>query len=193
MSMVKLLTQIHQQEGIHLRELSRALNVGMPTIKHHLKKMEKEGLIKKEREGRNLKLYLNYENTQLIPYLYQAEYRRYATLPEKVRKGIQHMLSQLSKKPLLTLIFGSHAKGTYTEESDVDLFMAFNQPNKEDIEAKSRAAGYRYGIRISPVYLPYTELARRFHNPRDRFISELKENKIIIQGIEWWVQLEQTR
>ena len=44
--------------------------------------------------------------------------------------------------------------------------------------------------KISPIYLNYSDFKESFHNPRKEFFKNIKENKIIIQGIELWRQLK---
>lgn len=193
MTKLELLSQVYQREGIHLRELSRVLKVGLPTVEHHIRKLEQEKLIKKVKEGKNVKIFLNLKNTGLIPYLYNVEHSRISTFPDKVSSAIFDFLRLLSIKPVLTIIFGSYAKGTFTDESDIDLFMVFNKLDKEDIEEienKSKAVRYKYSIEIAPVYVTLDEFNQKFFDEKDKFMRELKQNKIIIQGIEWWVLIE---
>ncbi len=186
----KLVSAIFQNPGIHIRELSRLLGIGLPTIDHHLKNMEKRSLIKKVREGRNVKLYLNYAAISVIPELYCSEYGRLQNLPAYARDAIFEYLKSLESKPILTVVFGSYAKGTFSRKSDIDIFLVFHKPHKDDIEGKSRAVRYKYSVDISPVYMDYAEFKDKFYNERDVFMMELKKNKILVQGIEWWVLLE---
>ncbi len=193
MSQLNVLSEIYQKEGVHLRELSRLLNAGMPSIIHHVKNLEKERLIKKVREGRNVKLFLNYENKMIIPYIHMIEYTKLYLLPNKARSAIFEFLKQLSKKPALTVLFGSYAKSTFTKKSDIDLFLVFNKPDKEDIEGKAKGIRYKHSVEISPVYISMKEFNQKFFDEKDKFMRELKKSKIIVQGVEWWVLLENER
>ncbi len=190
----KLLSRIYLKEGVFLRELCRLMDVSMPTIEQHVKKLENIGLIIRKKEGKNVKLYLNWGNTAIVPSLYAVQYGLLSELPEKARTSVIEFLNQLTSKPVLAAIFGSYAKGTYdAETSDVDLFLVFNRiekENKEEIENKVKAARYRHGIEISPVYVSFDEFKRKFFDESDRFMRELNEHKIIIHGVEWWVMLE---
>lgn len=186
----RILSEIYLKEGTHMREISRALEIGMPAVEHHIKILEKEKLIKKKKEGRNIKLFLNYKNINLVPSLYVIEYARFSYLPENVKSAIFEFLKQLTCKPVIAALFGSYAKGSFSRKSDVDLFLAFNEIKKDDVESKSKAVRYKYGIEISPVYVTFGEFSQKFFDEKDRFIRELKQNKIIISGAEWWVLLE---
>jgi len=186
----RIFSAIFHNESIHIRELSRLLNIGLPTIDHHLKAMEKEQVIKKVTEGRNVKLYINYSSLSVIPELYNSEYGRLFDLPASARDAIFSYLKSLLNKPALTILFGSYAKGTYNSKSDIDLLLIFHKPERSDIESKAKAAKYKYNIDISPAYMAYAEFKDKFYDEKDTFMKELKKNKILIQGIEWWVMLE---
>ncbi len=186
----KLIDLIYHSPGIHVRELSRALKAGMPTVAHHIKSLEKEKLIFRKKEGRNVKLYLNYRSDSIIPNLYAVEYARLNELSGKVGNSIFEFIRQLANKPLLTILFGSYAKGMHTERSDIDVFLVFNNVDREDVESKIKLVKYKYGVEISPVYVTFSEFRQKFFNETDKFMQEIKQNRIIIQGIEWWVLLE---
>ncbi|MEA3343707.1 MAG: nucleotidyltransferase domain-containing protein [archaeon] len=186
----KLFSAIFHNEGIHIRELSRLLDIGLPTIDHHLKKMEKEGIVKKVSEGRNVKLYVDFSTLSVIPQLYCSEYSRLTSLPAHARGAIVEYMKSLECKPILTIVFGSYARGAFTRKSDVDVLLVFDKPEREDIENKARAVRYKYGVDVSVVYMKYAEFKDKFYNEKDAFMKELKKSKIIVQGIEWWVLLE---
>ena len=42
---------------------------------------------------------------------------------------------------------------------------------------------------LNPVYLNYQEFKESFHNPTKEFFKNLKKDKLILIGIEWWRQL----
>ena len=188
--MLKILTEIYLNRGIHLREISRKINLGIPAVKNQTDKLLKEALIVKKYEGRNLKFFLNTKNLFLISYLYQVEYSRLKKLPKFIKDMVFDFLKILENKPILTIIFGSYAKGNYTKTSDLDILLVFNQLNKKEIEPKARIISNRYGINLEPIYLSFKEFRKKFFDERDDFMKGLKNNKIIINGIEYWVLLE---
>jgi len=190
MKMLKILTEIYLNRGIHLREISRKINLGIPAVKNQIDKLLKEALIVKKYEGRNLKFFLNTKNLFLISYLYQVEYSRLKKLPKFIKDMVFDFLKILENKPILTIIFGSYAKGNYTKTSDLDILLVFNQLNKKEIEPKARIISNRYGINLEPIYLSFKEFRKKFFDERDDFMKGLKNNKIIINGIEYWVLLE---
>ncbi len=189
MSMIDVLSQIYANEGVHIRELSRKLNLGLPAVKNQVNKLLKENLIIKKYEGRNLKLYLNRKNRFLTPYLCQIEYMRLKRLPKSIGDAVFDLLNSLENKPVIAAIFGSYAKGNFTKASDLDIMLVFNETN-EEAEKKSKIIGNRYDIRIEPVYMSWKSFRKKFFDEKDVFMKELKGNRIIVAGVGYWELLE---
>lgn len=189
MSILNVLAEIYMKEGTHLREISRKLKLGMPSVKMHTDRLLKEKLIIKRQEGRNIKFYLNRKNMFLVPYLYQIEYVRLSKLPKHVGEAVFGLIAALDTKPLLTIIFGSYAKDSYTKNSDLDLMLVFSRMDS-GIEKKARLISSRYSVKIEPVYLEWESFRKKFFDEKDAFMKELKAWKIIVSGIEHWLMLE---
>lgn len=189
MKKIEVLTEIYLNPGIHLREIARKTNLGIPAVKNHLDKLLAERVVNKKMEGRNVKFFVNFKNRRVIPYLSEAEMARIGKLPGFISSAIADFLLLLEKKPVLTIIFGSYAKGNYTKESDLDVLFVFNEIERE-IEAKTRLISSRYSIKIRPVYLTWKEFRARFFDAKDVFMREVKERSIIFNGMEYWVMLE---
>ncbi|RLJ06601.1 MAG: hypothetical protein DRP16_04960 [Candidatus Aenigmatarchaeota archaeon] len=186
---LELLKLIYLNPGIYVRSLARELNLGIPSVKYGLNKLIKKRLINSEKEGRNLKFYINYKNNLIISFLYNIEYSRFLKLPKHAQDAVFDFLKILKDKPVLTLIFGSYAIGNYTKQSDLDILLIFNKMN-ENIEEKAKIVAGRYNIKLEPVYLSWQEFSKKFFDKKDKFMKEIKNNKILINGIEWWVMLE---
>ena len=189
MKKIEILEKIYLSPGIHLREICRQVNLGIPAVKNHLDKLLKNRIIKKKKEGRNLKFFVNFENRKVISYLSEVEAKRLENLPNVVGNSVFDLLQSLEAKPVITIIFGSYAKGDYTKESDLDVLFVFNEIERK-IEEKTKIVNSRYSVKISSVYLTWKEFQKKFFDSRDIFMREIKENKIIITGVGYWVMLE---
>jgi predicted nucleotidyltransferase len=189
MKKLEVLEQIYLNPGIHLREIARKTKLGIPAVKNHLNNFLKEKVLIKKREGRNVKFYLNFRTRKIIPYLSQIETNRLERLPKNIGNAITDILSVLENKPIITVIFGSYVKDSYTEKSDLDVLFVFNEVD-EEIEEKIKLITSRYLLKIQPVYLSWKEFREKFFNIKDVFMRKIKENKIIVSGVEYWVMLE---
>ncbi|MEI6102438.1 MAG: winged helix-turn-helix transcriptional regulator [Methanothrix sp.] len=70
---------ISENPGVHLRKISRDINIHLSTLRYHLDYLESKGLITSQRED-NLKIYfasgkLNPQEKKLTPLLQQKRFR----------------------------------------------------------------------------------------------------------------------
>ncbi|MFH2028661.1 MAG: nucleotidyltransferase domain-containing protein [Nanoarchaeota archaeon] len=184
---IKILREIYVNDGIHARAICRNLKLGMPSVKNSINKLSK--LLTTEKTGRNIVYTIDYSKKDVIPYIYLIEYSRLNELPKKIQYAIFDYLHLLSNKPILTIIFGSYAKGDYTQDSDLDLLLVFNSIDKE-AEPKAKVISMRHNITLAPVYLDYKSFSSRFFDQKKKFFQDLKKDKVIVNGIEWWVELK---
>lgn len=186
---IRILRRIYLNPGIHKRELSKQLKIGMPSVDYALKKIDK--LIKKKKSGNQINYFLSYSSEAIVPALYAVEYSRFEELPSKVKLTIRSFLKELSDKPIIAAIFGSYAKNDYTKDSDIDIFLVFQEiKNSKNIETTAKKISMRTNAEINPVYLDYNSFRESFHNSTKEFFKNLKKTKILVMGIEWWRQLK---
>lgn len=186
-SELRILKLIYLEPGIHKRKLARDVSLGMPSIDYALKKIMY--LLEERKEGKNLKYFLKY-NMNLVPFIYQIEYSRLYALPKKARFAVFDFLKELKIKPVLAIIFGSYARGDYTKDSDLDIMLVCQKPDRKDIENTAKKVGMRFGIDIEPIYLDYETFKKSFYSSNKRFFINLKKEKILVAGIEWWMELK---
>ncbi len=114
-------------KGFRLREISRVLKLGLPSVSKYVKNLEKEELVVKKnvhganvwfgnRESRLFKVYKRFETSRLIEESGLIDY---------LNKGLGF--------PTVVL-YGSHALGEDANGSDIDLFVVASGKSKLDIE-----------------------------------------------------------
>jgi predicted nucleotidyltransferase len=185
---IRILEQIYLNPGIHKRELSKQLKLGMPSIDCGLKKISK--LIKQKKVGNQINYFLDYSKEMLSSALGTVEYSRFEKLPVKIKLSVRDFLKELEVKPVIALIFGSFANGTYTKNSDIDILLVFQKiEDSKKIENTAKKISMKTNTQLSPVYLSYKEFKESFHNQTKEFFKKLKKDKVILIGIEWWRQL----
>ncbi len=99
----------------HLREICRILGLGMPSVRNHVKKLEKLNFIKKEKKGvyesciatRN-ELFNAYKKNDLLLRIHES--------------GLINFLAD-AFVPDAIVLFGSASRGEDVESSDIDLFL----------------------------------------------------------------------
>ena len=117
------------QSRIHLRELARKLGISSSTAKIALEDLKARGIILEERIA-NLRVFKS--NLDSIKF---REIKKLVNLEE-----IKPVVSSIRKKTniISLVLFGSYAKGTNTEKSDIDLLLITNK--KVHVEARLHKA-----------------------------------------------------
>ena len=172
---LKIITELEKKHnGIHLREISRLVKTGLPNAKRFIDILEKEKVIRKQKEANLLKIYLR-ESQKTIAYLKQTNNEKFILLPVKIQNTITEFLNELEIKPLLTIIFGSYAKENYNKESDVDVLLVFQKlENAREIDNTAKRISMRTNIKISPIYLEYKNFEKNFLDKNHDFSKEIR-------------------
>ena len=187
LKIIKILDE--NRDGKHIREISRLLGTGMPNVKRYLDILEKEKIIKKQKKANLINITLIYTNLS-FPYLKKINSYKFTELPKNVQFAAQDFLSSLEQKPLITIIFGSYAKGNYTKNSDLDIFLVFqNINNEKQIEGEAKKISMRSNIRINPIYIDYLTFKKNLLDKNHSFSNEIKNKIVILNGVEYYYEL----
>lgn len=187
---LKIIAELEKNHnGIHLREISRIVKSGLPNIKRFLEILEKEKVVRREKEANLVKFQLK-AGHKTLAYLKQVNIERFIALPIKVQNAITEFLDELENRPLIALIFGSYAKGNYTKESDIDVLLVFQKvENGKVIENTAKRIIMRTNTKISPVYIEYKNFEKNFLDKKHDFSREIRQDVIVILGIENYYNL----
>ena len=177
------------KNGIHIRELARLVKTSYNNTVRNIKLLEKKNTIKKEKDANLVKIKL--KNSPLTyAYLKQVHTENFLRLPKKVSSSINEFLNELQEKPLIALIFGSFAKGNNTANSDLDILLVFQKiSNQTNIENTAKRIGMRTNTTLSSVYVDYESFEKNFLNKNHEFSNEIRQNVIILEGIEHYYRL----
>ncbi len=106
-----------------LRGICRVLKLGMPSVRNHVKKLERYGFIKSEKKG-VYKSYVSAENE-----LFRT-YKRNDVLLRLYECGVVDFLAD-SFVPDAIVLFGSASRGEDIENSDIDLLLISKERKAE--------------------------------------------------------------
>ena len=177
------------KNGVHIRELARLVKTSYNNTVRNIKILEKENAIKKEKDANLIKIRLK-NNPLTIAYLKQAHTENFLRLPKKVSSSINEFLDELHEKPLIAMVFGSFAKGNYTENSDIDIFLVFQKiSNPANIENTAKRVSMRTNTKLSPVYSDYESFEKNFLDKNHAFSNEIRQNIILLAGTEHYYRL----
>ncbi len=177
------------KKGVHIREIARLVKTSYNNTVRNIKILEKENAIKKEKDANLIKIKLK-NNPLTISYLKQAHTENFLKFPKKISGSINGFINELDEKPLIALIFGSYAKENYTNNSDIDILLVFQKISSQtNIENTAKRVSMRTNTKLSPVYVDYESFEKNFLNKSHEFSNEIRENVIILLGIEHYYML----
>jgi len=180
------------KEGLHIRDISRISELTLPAVLKHIARGEIEGAIFTEKKGRLKICRLNFRNQNLIPVLQSVELSRFNKLPHSIQDSSNSFMHDLKEKPLISLIFGSYAKGNYSKKSDLDMLLAFQRIDAKlmrDAEISASKISGRTGVNIQPASMGYDEFEREFMSHENEFMKDIRKNAMAIQGLDAYLKL----
>jgi predicted nucleotidyltransferase len=156
---------------LHLREISRQTRLHEPSASRFLNDLEKEQILKSEKDG-NLKKYSIQKTAKTYLIFELFDLNRFENLPSIRKNAIKTYLDILPEKPVFAILFGSTAKGTYKEDSDIDILIITNK--KINAENAEKEADALTAIKVSTFQKTY-----------NKFLIELKmkEDKVVQSAI----------
>jgi len=177
----------------HLRELARELEINHSSLRPYLDSLKEKGLIKEKKQGRNKVFSLNH-NSDLLPYyLVQAEADRTAEFLEDNRTIRSFWKNFRDKVPYedrgdieILALFGSFARGTEDEGSDIDLLLSAPEELTKKVtkSCKKLEAVTGRTIELEETSSLRNLLAHKGHGT----FGEIINNHVLLLGIENFVQ-----
>ena len=113
-------------ERFHLRQIARFLKRSPATIKKHLKRFVKIGILNVKKERGMEFYYSNVENS------YYKEWKRIYNRFKIIESGLFDFLKKEFNLPVI-ILFGSYERGEDDENSDVDIFILTETKKRIDL------------------------------------------------------------
>lgn len=161
------------------RELIGKVSLSQKSIALSLAELEKEGILTSTKRGSIKFFRLNLQNAEIKDLLMSAESERKLIFFRKHLK-IAHIFKNDER---VIGIFGSYAKGTQKEDSDIDVFV-IGEKIKEDYDK----IGKKFDVEISIKYFSEREFNSLIKN-ENALCKEIIESHILIFGIERFINI----
>jgi|TARA_Y100000310_G_C20642108_1_gene794569 predicted nucleotidyltransferase len=164
----------NRYKQLYFSEILRETKLTQNTTLKHLKSLQENNLIQSTKETAHTFYKINNKNPQIYALFSYFDYKVFNELPSERKRAITDFLNALKTKPIISLIFGSTAKKTFTKESDIDVLLIFNKKEtkqeklRKDIEATT-------GFNIQTFIIDYEYF-------KEQLITE--EDKVIIHAIK---------
>ena len=108
---------LHPEESLHGREIARRTGLPAGTLTRELKRLAEVGLLKREKRGNQL-LYSANRSSPIFTEL-AGILRKTSGLAEVIREALASLFDLID----VAFIFGSVARGSETEGSDIDVLI----------------------------------------------------------------------
>jgi len=169
---LKIVEALLRREN-HIRALAKQLKTNQTTIARKIKELYNENVVDYKQEGRN-KVYFLKKTLEAFEFTLIMEHYKLLEVIRKysyLRKIIQEI--KKDKRIKLAVLFGSHARGTATKESDIDIFIETeNKRIKEEIEKINS----RISVKIGKF------------DRKNLLIKEIEKSHVIIKGVELYYE-----
>lgn len=160
----------NKKTGIHLRDIARKTKLNENSATRFLKQLEEEGVLISKKDGNLKKYYINLKKLDKIGYIFTSfDLERFNKLPSLRKRAIECYLNDLEEKPIIAFLFGSTAKGTFRNDSDIDLLLIVNK--KIDDEKAKKYADSQTGLRIQSFQIDYKSFLKELKLKEDRVIQ----------------------
>lgn len=171
----------NKTNNVSISQLSKKLKVDYKNTYTAVKRLEKSKIIILKKIGKSYNCILN---NNMNPMIFEAEYKRREKLLKN--KNIKILYNKLNsiKFPFIALIFGSYAKGTSNQHSDIDLMIICDK-NTKDIERTISLLP----LDIHLVTISIDEFLKMDKTKEFNVVDEAMQNNIILIGIEDYYRL----
>jgi predicted nucleotidyltransferase len=172
----KLLTfyYVNRKARVYVRQLAEALQADSTNLSRELARLEREGLLTAEREGRQLYYSLRRDSPLLKP-LFALLQGSIGVVPA-LRRALGPVAGIQS-----AWLYGSFAKGEADAASDIDVLVV-GRPDQAELAAEVRKAERELRREINYTVFSPRELVRRLRKG-DAFVSDLwKGNRVELTG-----------
>ncbi|MDP2750199.1 MAG: nucleotidyltransferase domain-containing protein [Nanoarchaeota archaeon] len=172
---------INKSKELYFSEILRETGLTQNTTLKHLKHLKESNIITSIKKIGNTFYKINPKNRQIYSIFSYFDYKRFNDLPSERKRAISEFLNELKIKPLVTLIFGSTAKGTFGKESDIDVLLIFNKKDmknqklKDDIEAIT-------GVKIQTFIIDFDYFKNQILKEEDKVIMHAIKTGFVVSG-----------
>ena len=189
----KILTLFYQDKEakIHLRNIAKKTKLNINSASRFFQSLEKDKILLSKKDG-NLKKYELIKNDKVYSTLTLFDISKLNNLPSLRKNAIRYFLNTLNQKPIITFLFGSTAKNTYSQQSDIDLLLIVNK--KIDTPEAEKYTDAQTTLRINCIQIPLEEFKKELKLKNDKVIqSALNTGYPLTNHIEYYYLLNHER
>ncbi|MFH1224319.1 MAG: nucleotidyltransferase domain-containing protein [Candidatus Diapherotrites archaeon] len=175
-----------------IRKLSLLAKLSYDAAYRHIHHLINEGALKEEKVGAYSYVSINFESSlarKIVERISLGRTRRFMKKDIVMKKMLDELVTGLEKAApnelLSVALYGSHAKGTGTERSDVDIFVVVSDFGvREKVERACSGVEKRYGKDIAPLITTAVEFKNMLKSEKPMVAHEILIDGIVLYGYE---------
>ena len=171
----------NRQRELYFSEILRETNLTQNTTLKHLANLHKMNLIISTKKIGNTFYKINPKNFLIYAIFSYFDYKRFNEFPSERKRAINELLDKLKSKPLIALIFGSTAKGTFGKKSDIDTLLIYNKKETENSKLKKDIEAIT-GIKIQAFIIDFDYFREQILKEEDKVITHAIKTGFPITG-----------
>ena len=171
----------NRRRELYFSEILRETRLTQNTTLRHLKAMHELGLIISYKKIGNTFYKINPKNPLIYAIFSYFDYERLNELPSERKRAINEFLDKTVIKPLIALVFGSTAKGTFAGGSDIDILLIYNQKELEDKKLKKEIEAIT-GVKIQTFIIDLENFKEQVMSEEDSVITHAIKTGFPITG-----------
>jgi len=168
------------KRNVYLREISRLANIPLNNVQQAVSSLEKDKILKSRIQGKNKYFSLNLDNVKSKLYLLHAEIYKTQAFLEKYPQCKLFMKEHID---IPIIVFGSFAKFTAKDDSDLDLLII-------------AAEGTKLPLHLLPYKVHDIRITKKSFvkalEKQETLIKEIEESHVILNDhsfyvdVMWW-------
>ena len=171
----------NRSNELYFSEILRQTKLTQNTTLKHLKNLQENKLITSIKKIGNTFYKINPKNPELFAIFSYFDYQKLNNLPFARKEAINTFLDKIKVKPLIVLIFGSTAKGTFEKESDIDVLLVFNKKETDNPKLKKEIEAVT-GIRIQTFVIDFDYFKEQVLKKEDNVVVHAIKTGFIVLG-----------
>ena len=173
----------NKNKEIYFSEILRETKLTQNTTLKHLKLLEENKLISSTKKIGNTFYKLNTKNPQIFSILSYFDYKKLNELPFPRKRAIIEFLEKIKDKPLISLVFGSTAKGTFESKSDIDIYLIYNKREAKDNKLINEVEALT-GTKIQTFISSYENFKEQILKQEDKVLIHAIKTGFIVSGFD---------
>ena len=171
----------NRQNELYFSEILRETKLTQNTTLKHLRKLQDNNILTSIKKISNTFYKIKTKNFLVYAIFSYFDYKRLNALPSERKRAILEFLEGLRVKPLIAIIFGSTAKGTFGKQSDIDILLVFNKKELEDKKLKKDIEAIT-GVKIQTFIIDFDYFKEQILKEEDKVITHAIKTGFPIAG-----------